>query len=159
MKIHELPGDPGRKQKRKRLGRGHGSGHGKTSGKGHKGQQARSGGGTKVPFKGGQMPLTRAIPKFGFKNPFRTEYEIVNLSSLEKKFEDGATVDKQALKESRLVRTDQPVKILGNGDIKKKLSVVADKFSKSAREKIEAAGGTCKEPEAKKAAEPASKED
>ena len=99
MKIHELPGDPGRRQKRKRLGRGEGSGHGKTSGKGHKGHQARSGG-TKKPsyFEGGQMPLPRRIPKFGFKNPFRVEYEVVSVSSLEKSFEAGSVVDVEALK-------------------------------------------------------------
>lgn len=148
MKIHNLPGDPGRQQKRKRLGRGHGSGHGKTSGKGHKGLQARSGGSVTVAFKGGQMPLTRALPKFGFKNPFRVEYEVVNLSSLEKSFEAGATVDAEAMAKARLVRTGKPVKVLANGAITKALKVKAHKFSGSAREKIEGAGGSCEEVQA-----------
>jgi large subunit ribosomal protein L15 len=143
MKIHELPGDPGRRQKRKRLGRGEGSGHGKTSGKGHKGHQARSGG-TKKPsyFEGGQMPLPRRIPKFGFKNPFRVEYEVVSVSSLEKAFEAGSVVDIEALKAARLVRTTKPVKILANGELTKALTVKANAFSKTASEKISAAGGS-----------------
>lgn len=142
MKIHELPGDPGRKQKKKRLGRGEASGRGKTSGHGHKGKQARSGSGPGAHFEGGQMPLIRRIPKFGFKNPFRVEYEVVNVSSLEKKFEAGATVDRKALEDARLIRTNKPVKILGQGDLAKALNVKAEAFSSSAREKITAAGGT-----------------
>lgn len=142
MKLHQLPGDPGRKQKRKRVGRGEGSGLGKTSGKGHKGKQSRSGSGPGAYFEGGQMPLIRRIPKFGFKNPFRTEYEVVNLASLEQAFENGATVDLDALKAARLVRTTRPVKVLGDGDFTKKLTVKVHKFSKSAAEKIQQAGGT-----------------
>ncbi len=142
MKINELPGDPGRKQKTKRLGRGHGSGLGKTSGKGHKGQQARSGGGKSGTFEGGQMPLARRIPKGGFKNPFRVDYEVVNLSSLEKKFDDGAAVDAEALKKARVINTKKPVKLLANGEISKKLTVKVNKASKAAIEKVEKAGGT-----------------
>lgn len=143
MKIHELPGDPGRQQKRKRVGRGRGSGHGKTSGKGHKGSQARSGSG-KHPgkFEGGQMPLIRRMPKFGFKNPFRVEYEVVNLSSLEKNFEAGATVDPESLAKARLVRTGKPVKLLANGDLTKKLTVKVHKASEAAARKVSEAGGT-----------------
>ena len=151
MKIHELPGDPGRQQKRKRVGRGEGSGLGKTAGKGHKGAQARAGATKGKGFEGGQMPLIRRIPKFGFKNPFRVEYEPVNLSSLEAKFESGATVGVEELKAARLVRTNKPVKILGNGDLSKSLTVKAHAFSKSAAEKISAAGGSTETIEAKKA--------
>jgi len=142
MKIHNLPGDPGRQQKRKRVGRGEGSGYGKTAGKGNKGQQARSGGGKPNYFEGGQMPLIRRIPKFGFHNKFRVEFEPVNLASLEKVFESGSTVDLDAMIERRLVRTGKPVKVLGNGDLTKPLTVRAHAFSKSAKEKIEKAGGT-----------------
>lgn len=142
MKLHTLPADPGRQQKRKRLGRGEGSGLGKTSGKGHKGKQARSGSGPGPYFEGGQMPLIRRIPKFGFNNKFRKEYEVVNLSSLEKYFADGEEVNLETLKAKRLVRTKKAVKILGTGDLTKKLTVKASNFSKSAVEKIEAAGGT-----------------
>ncbi len=149
MKIHELPGDPGRQQKRKRLGRGHGTGHGKTSGKGHKGQKSRSGGRQTPGFEGGQMPLQRRLPKYGFKNPHRVEYEVVNLSSLEKKFESGATVDEQALRSARLVRTNKPVKLLANGSLTKALTVKVGAASKSAVEKVQAAGGTCELPTAK----------
>ncbi|MCB2155403.1 50S ribosomal protein L15 [bacterium] len=142
MKLHELPGDPGMKQKKKRLGRGEGSGRGKTAGKGHKGKQARSGSGKGPYFEGGQMPLIRRIPKFGFSNPFRVEYEAVNVAALEKKFEAGATVDRAALEAAKLVRTSKPVKVLGNGEISKALTIKANAFSKSAAEKIAAAGGT-----------------
>lgn len=145
MRIHELPGDPGRQQKRKRVGRGVGSGHGKTSTKGHKGHQARSGGGKGVGHEGGQIPLQRRLPKFGFKNPFRTEYEVVNLFDLEQSFEKGAVVDVEALKNANLVRTTAPVKILGDGTLTKALTVKAAKFSKSARQKIEQAGGKVEE--------------
>jgi large subunit ribosomal protein L15 len=143
MKIHDLPGDPGRQQKRKRVGRGEGSGHGKTSGKGHKGSQARSGHGhLGRHIEGGQMPLMRRIPKFGFNNPFRVEYEVVNTAALEKHFEAGATVDVEALRKARLVRKPGPVKVLGNGDLKKALTVKVNAVSESAREKIAAAGGS-----------------
>lgn len=141
MRIHELPGDPGRKQKRKRVGRGEGSGLGRTSGKGNKGKKARSGSGKTTGFEGGQMPLLRRLPKFGFNNPFRVEYEVVNIAALEAAFDSGSTVDIAALRAARLVRTYMPVKILGNGDIKKKLTVKANAFSSSAEEKIKAAGG------------------
>jgi len=142
MKIHELPADPGARQKRKRRGRGEGSGLGKTAGHGHKGLQARSGHSHPVHFEGGQMPIARRIPKFGFNNIFRKEYEAVNVSSLEKTFEAGAVVDREALQAARLVRTNKPVKILGNGELTKSFTVKADGFSRSAQEKIAAAGGT-----------------
>ena len=142
MKLHELPGDPGMKQKKKRVGRGEGSGLGKTSGRGHKGKQARSGSGKGGYFEGGQMPLIRRLPKFGFTNPFRVEYEAVNVAALEEKFEAGAVIDRKALEAVRLVRTNKPIKILGNGEISKSLTIKADAFSKSATEKITAAGGT-----------------
>ncbi|MBI5154958.1 50S ribosomal protein L15 [Candidatus Poribacteria bacterium] len=144
MKIHELPGDPGRQQKRKRVGRGRGSGHGGTSGAGHKGSQARSGRGKRgSSYEGGQIPLIRRLPKFGFDNTqFGTEYEAVNVCQLQKAFEAGAVVDRAAMKAARIVRTSNPVKILGNGSLDKALTIKADAFSKSAAEKIAAAGGT-----------------
>lgn len=144
MKIHELGKDPGRAKSRKRRGRGHGSGLGKTSGFGHKGSQARSGRGKGYGsgFEGGQMPLIRRVPKRGFTNIFRKEVDIINLDTLEL-FEDGATVDVTALKDAGRVRNSATiVKVLGNGELKRKLTVKAHRFSKSAREKIEAAGGT-----------------
>lgn len=142
MKIHELPADPGRLQKKKRVGRGEGSGRGRTAGKGNKGGQARSGGGKSGgSFEGGQMPLIRRIPKFGFTNIFRTAFEVVNISSLEKIFPAGSVVDAEALKKARLVRTDKPVKVLGNGELTKSLTVKASAFSQSALEKISNAGG------------------
>jgi len=146
MKIHELPGDPGRQQKRKRVGRGESSGHGKTSGYGHKGSQARSGRGKgyNSSFEGGQMPLTRRLPKFGFTNPFRKEYQVVNVSSLEG-FDAGATVDVDALREKGLIGGRKEVKLLGNGELSKKLTVRLHKASGSAVKKIEAAGGTFEE--------------
>ena len=125
----------------KRLGRGPGSGLGKTSGKGHKGQKARTGHhGIPAWFEGGQMPLQRRLPKRGFKNPFRKEYEAVNVRDLNKL--DAETVTPELLKELRLVQGNKPVKILGSGSISRKMSVQAHAFSASAREKIEAAGGT-----------------
>lgn len=142
MKYHTLPKDPGRQQQRKRLGRGESSGTGKTAGKGHKGKQARSGSGPGPYFEGGQMPLIRRIPKFGFFNPFRTAFEVVNLVSIDKHFEDGTVVSYDELRKARLVRTKLPVKILGEGAMTKKLTIHAHKFSQSAREKIEAAGGS-----------------
>lgn len=142
MKIHELPGDPGRQQKRKRIGRGEGSGQGKQAGKGHKGHKARSGSSKPSPFEGGQMPLIRRIPKFGFKNPFRVEYEVVNVSSLEGKFEAGETVDLEALKRARVIQGGKPVKLLGKGDISKAINVKVHKASESAVKKLTAAGGT-----------------
>ncbi|MEQ8822236.1 MAG: 50S ribosomal protein L15 [Sumerlaeia bacterium] len=142
MKIHTLPGDPGRQQKRKRVGRGEGSGQGKTAGKGHKGKQARSGAGKGMYFEGGQIPLIRRLPKFGFSNPNRVAFEVVNLSSLDKCFDDGATVDVEALRKARLVNSKAPVKVLANGDLTKKLTVKVHAFSGSAKSKIEAAGGS-----------------
>jgi large subunit ribosomal protein L15 len=144
MKIHELGKDPGRAKKGKRVGRGEASGLGKTSGYGHKGSQARSGRGKGYGggFEGGQMPLQRRVPKRGFTNIFREEVEIVNLGALDS-FEAGATVDLDALKRSGAVRTRAKiVKVLGNGELTKKLNVKAHRFSKSAKEKIEAKGGT-----------------
>lgn len=143
MKIHELGKDPGRKQKRKRVGRGESSGHGRTAGNGNKGSQARSGRGKGYTgaFEGGQMPLIRRIPKRGFTNIFRKEYEIVNLSVLES-FDDGAVVDLAALKQAgKLKGRVERLKVLGKGELTKKLVVKAHAFSKSAKEKIEALGG------------------
>ena len=141
MKLHELHPAEGSTTAQKRLGRGAGSGLGKTSGKGHKGAKARSGGGKRPGFEGGQMPLYRRIPKRGFTNVFGTEYAAVNVEKLEC-FEDGAVVDAQALLEKRIIRKEMAgVKILGTGELTKKLTVKAAKFSASAKEKIEAVGG------------------
>ena len=142
MKLHELAPAEGSKKEHFRVGRGHGSGNGKTAGKGHKGQNARSGGGVRPGFEGGQMPLYRRLPKRGFNNArFATNYAIVNVSDLDV-FEDGAVVDAAALVESGLVNDQcDGIKILGNGEISKKLTVHAAAFSQSAKEKIEAAGG------------------
>ena len=142
MKLHELHPAEGSTTAGKRLGRGVGSGLGKTSGKGHKGAKARSGGGKRPGFEGGQMPLYRRVPKRGFNNVFRTEYAEVNLERLEA-FEDGAVVDAAALLEKRIIRKElDGVKILGGGELTKKLTVKAVKFTGSAKEKIEALGGT-----------------
>lgn len=141
MKLHELGTAEGVKSRAKRVGRGIGSGHGKTSGRGHKGQKARSGGGVRPGFEGGQMPLYRRIPKRGFTNVFKKEYSIVNLDKLNV-FEEGAVVTPEALLEAGIVKKVRDgIKILGNGDLEKSLTVKAHKFSKSAAEKIEAAGG------------------
>ncbi len=141
MKLHELHPAEGSTKAQKRLGRGSGSGLGKTSGKGHKGAKARSGGGKRPGFEGGQMPLYRRVPKRGFNNVFRTEYAEVNLERLEA-FEDGAVVDAAALLEKRIIRKElDGVKILGGGELTKKLTVKAAKFTASAKEKIEAVGG------------------
>ncbi|HHX20367.1 MAG TPA: 50S ribosomal protein L15 [Clostridiales bacterium] len=145
MKLHELKPAPGSTTAPKRLGRGVGSGLGKTSGKGHKGAKARSGGGKAPGFEGGQMPLTRRVPKSGFVNIFRKEYATVNLSALEC-FEDGAVVTIDTLKELGLVKqVKDGVKILGGGEITRKLTVQVTKFTASAKEKIEAAGGKAEE--------------
>lgn len=143
MRLHDLKPAPGAKHRRKRLGCGESSGHGKTSGKGHKGQKARTGASIRPGFEGGQMPLSRRLPKKGFSNAkFRTNYAIVNLSSLEAKFEDGAVVDEQSLRDAGLVQgTCDGVKVLGMGDLTKKLTVQVHKVSGSARAKIESAGG------------------
>ncbi len=141
MNLHELAPAKGAKKKRKRIGRGPGSGHGKTATKGHKGLLARSGGGKQPGFEGGQMPLIRRVPKYGFHNPFRTEYAIVNVKSLVDLSAAG-TITPQALVDAGLVkRVTLPIKILGNGELKKALVVQAHKFSKSAEQKIQASGG------------------
>ena len=141
MKLHELAPAAGSTKEHFRVGRGHGSGNGKTAGKGHKGQNARSGGGVRPGFEGGQMPLSRRLPKRGFNNIFATRYAIVNLAALNK-FENGAVVDTEALKAAGLVKNSYDgVKILGNGALEKNLTVKAAAFSESAKSKIEAAGG------------------
>ena len=144
MKMHELRPAEGARTSAKRLGRGIGSGLGKTSGKGHKGQNARSGGGVRPGFEGGQMPLVRRIPKRGFNNRIRKVYSIVNISALEAKFENGAVVDAEALIVSGILSKieDAGVKVLGGGELTKALTVKADKFSASAKEAIEKAGGS-----------------
>ena len=142
MKLHELSPAPGSTSERKRIGRGPASGQGKTAGKGHKGQKARAGRGMRPGFEGGQMPLQRRIPKRGFVNIFAKEIAIVNLSAIDEKFADGAVVDVEALIEAGLVKKAlDGVKVLGNGEISKKLTVKANAFSESAKAKIEAAGG------------------
>lgn len=143
MKLHELAPVDGSSRPSKRVGRGTSSGHGKTAGKGHKGQKARAGKGPRPGFEGGQMPLQRRVPKRGFNNIFAKEIAIVNISAIEERFENGATVDIAALIESGLVKKElDGVKVLGNGEITKKLTIKANAFSASAKEKIEAAGGT-----------------
>ncbi|WZU02572.1 50S ribosomal protein L15 [Erysipelothrix sp. D19-032] len=141
MKLHELKYNEGARQDRKRIGRGHGSGNGKATGKGHKGQNARSGGGVALGFEGGQTPLFKRIPKRGFKNVNRVEHAIVNVSSLNV-FEDGTEVTIEMLLEKRIInKTLDGVKILGQGELEKKLVVKANVFSKSAVEIIEKMGG------------------
>lgn len=141
MKLHELSPAPGSRKERKRVGRGTSSGMGKTSGRGHKGQNARSGGGVRPGFEGGQNPLYRRLPKRGFVNPTRKEYAVVNLADLNG-FEAGTEVTPEILVNSGIVKnTKSGIKILGNGDVTVKLTVKANKFSQSAVEKIEAAGG------------------
>ena len=142
MKLHELSPNPGSVKTRKRVGRGAGSGLGKTSGKGHKGQNARSGGGVRVGFEGGQLPLFRRLSKRGFNNyEFRTVYATVNVEDLNR-FEDGTTVTPELLIETGLVKKElDGIKVLGNGDLTKKLTVKANKFSDSAKTKIENIGG------------------
>ncbi len=142
MKLHELSPVPGSTHAVKRVGRGAGSGNGKTAGKGHKGQNARSGGGVRPGFEGGQMPLHRRLPKRGFVNIYRTAYANINLNDLNNKFEDGAVVDTEAIVKAGLVKKlEGGIKVLGNGEITKNLTVKAAAFSKSAKEKIEKAGG------------------
>jgi large subunit ribosomal protein L15 len=141
MKLHELAPSRGAKHRRKRIGRGPGSGHGKTATKGHKGLLARSGGGKRPGFEGGQMPLIRRLPKYGFRNPFRTAYAIVNLKSLVD-LETTEAITPEFLSKAGLIkRRGLPVKILGVGDLTRPLVVQAHKFSKSAEAKIQAAGG------------------
>ncbi len=141
MKLHELSPVPGSNPKAYRKGRGNGSGNGKTAGRGQKGQWSRSGGGVRVGFEGGQMPLARRIPKRGFHNIFAKPLEAINVSALDK-FEDGAVVTANELLEAGILsKCEYGVKILGKGEITKKLTVRANAFSASAKEKIEAAGG------------------
>jgi len=141
MKLHELQPAPGSRKKAVRVGRGIGSGNGKTSGRGHKGQKARSGGGVRLGFEGGQTPLFRRLPKRGFTNINRKEYAVVNLDKLNR-FEDGTEVTPELLLETGVIsKLKSGVKILGKGQIEKKLTVKAHKFSASAKEAIEAAGG------------------
>ena len=145
MKLHELSPAAGSSKEAWRKGRGHGSGNGKTAGKGHKGQNARSGGGVRPGFEGGQLPLYRKLPKRGFKNRFAVNYSIVNVAALNK-FEDGAVVDLEALIAAKIVRKPlDGLKVLGNGELTKKLTVKATVFSATAKEKIEAAGGKIEE--------------
>ncbi len=141
MKLHELSPMPGSNVESKRKGRGHGSGNGKTAGKGHKGQKARSGGSIRPGFEGGQTALARRIPKRGFNNIFATKYAVINVSDLEM-FNDGITVDAELLKASGLIKKElDGIKVLGNGELTKNLTVKAAKFSAAAKEKIEKAGG------------------
>lgn len=141
MKLHELRPNPGSNKNRKRLGRGTASGQGKTGGRGQDGQKSRSGGGVRPGFEGGQMPLYRRLPKRGFTNVFATEYAEINVEVLNR-FEDGAEITPELLKQTGILKNQlDGVKVLGNGEITKKLTVKANKFSKSAVEKIEAAGG------------------
>ena len=143
MKLHELkPNKGGAVKATKRLGRGTGSGQGTTAGRGHDGQNSRSGGGVRPGFEGGQMPIYRRLPKRGFTNIFAKKFTIVNLSDLNDRFEDGAEITPLSLIESGLInRLNDGIKVLGNGNLDKKLTVKANKFSKSAIEKIEANGG------------------
>ena len=142
MKLHELKPTEGSRKVRNRVGRGIGSGNGKTAGKGHKGQNARSGGGVRLGFEGGQTPLFRRLPKRGFTNINRKEFAIVNLSTLNR-FEDGTEVTPELLLETGVIsKLNDGVKVLASGAVEKKLTVKAHKFSSSAKEAIEAAGGS-----------------
>lgn len=141
MNLHDLVPAQGATKRRKRVGRGPGSGHGKTATKGHKGLLARSGGGKRPGFEGGQMPLVRRLPKFGFTNPSRKEYAVVNVKSFQR-WAGNETITPQAMVDAGLVKRKKlPIKILGHGELKKSLVIQAHKFSKSAGEKIQAAGG------------------
>ncbi|NLO98186.1 MAG: 50S ribosomal protein L15 [Peptococcaceae bacterium] len=142
MKLHELKPAEGSTKSRKRVGRGNGSGLGNTAGRGHKGQKARSGGGVRPGFEGGQMPMMRRIPKRGFTNIFKKEYTVINVSDLEERFENGAEVSIESLYAAGLIKkVKDGVKLLGDGEITKALTVKVDKVSKTAAEKIVAAGG------------------
>ncbi|MGM9593707.1 MAG: 50S ribosomal protein L15 [Evtepia sp.] len=141
MNLHDLSPAVGSTHPAKRKGRGHGTGNGKTAGRGHKGQKARSGGGVRIGFEGGQMPLSRRLPKRGFNNIFAKPLDAINVSDLER-FEDGATVTVKDIVDAGLVsKCKYGVKVLGNGELTKKLNVQVNAFSASAKEKIEAAGG------------------
>ncbi|MBI5186063.1 MAG: 50S ribosomal protein L15 [Nitrospinae bacterium] len=141
MKLTDLKPAAGSTKKRKRVGRGPGSGHGKTSCKGHKGQKARSGGNRPPWFEGGQMPLQRRLPKRGFTNIFKEKFEILNISDLERLPFEAGTITEDALREKKIIGNKGRLKILGNGELSKKIIIHAAKFSKSALEKIQAAGG------------------
>ena len=147
MKLHDLQPTEGSKHRRRRVGRGESSGLGKTSGKGHKGQKSRSGASIRPGFEGGQMPLARRLPKKGFNNAqFKTQFAIVNVSQLEAKFADGDTVNEESLRACGLVKgIYDAIKVLGMGDLTKKLTVDVDKLSGAAKEKIEQAGGSVAE--------------
>ena len=141
MQLHDLSPAKGSRQKRKRVGRGPGSGHGKTSCRGHKGQKARSGGGPARGFEGGQMPLQRRLPKRGFTNIFKTAYNVINVGDLNR-FEPNAKVDAVALREKGLLKKKKSaVKLLGNGELEHPIVIAVERVSRSAKEKIEAAGG------------------
>src|SRR5205085_7805488 len=145
MELSNLKPKKGARHAKKRVGRGPGSGHGKTSARGEKGQKSRSGYSRMLGFEGGQMPLHRRLPKRGFTNIFKREYAVVNLSDLER-FDNGATVDEASLRQAGLVKGRYDgIKVLGQGSLTKKLTVSASKFSETARKQIEAAGGTCQE--------------
>ncbi|MBN1554172.1 MAG: 50S ribosomal protein L15 [Phycisphaerae bacterium] len=147
MKLDDILSAAGKYKRRKRIGRGTGSGHGKTSGRGHKGYGARAGAKCRAGYEGGQSPMLSRIPKRGFNNAnFRKEYQIVNLADLEEAFDDGARVAAETLRQAGLIDDPaKPVKILGDGELKKKLTVVANKFSAKASERIVAAGGVAEE--------------
>jgi large subunit ribosomal protein L15 len=145
MELSNLKPKKGARHAKKRVGRGPGSGHGKTSSRGEKGQKSRSGFSRKLGFEGGQMPLHRRLPKRGFTNIFKKEYAVINLADLER-FDNGATVDEAALRQAGLVKgQNDGIKVLGNGKLSKKLTVAATKFSATAKSAIEAAGGTVQE--------------
>lgn len=150
MNLDDILSQAGRNKPRRRIGRGDGSGHGKTSGRGHKGYHSRSGSKRRLGYEGGQTPVLARLPKRGFNNAnFRTEYQVVNVADLEEVFDANARVDAEALHQASLINeTDRPVKILGTGEISKSLTVVAQKFSATAREKITQAGGTAETPDA-----------
>ena len=148
MELKDLYPAPGSRHKKKRVGRGPGSGKGKTAGRGENGQLSRAGGGKRAGFEGGQTPLARRLPKLpGFRNINRVEYEVVNVKTLEERFEAGDVVDRETLIAKNLMKTySGPIKVLGDGDLTKTLTVKVDKVSKTAQAKIEAAGGKVEEP-------------
>jgi large subunit ribosomal protein L15 len=146
MDLSNLKPKKDSRRPRKRVGRGPGSGQGKTAGRGEKGQKSRSGYSRRYGFEGGQMPLQRRVPKRGFTNIFKEEFHVINVSDLEKRFDAGASVDENALRDAGLIKgRSKKIKVLGTGELSKKLTVQADRFSATARSKIEAAGGSCQE--------------
>ena len=148
MQLNDLHAAPNSRKARKRVGRGPASGTGKTSGRGLNGQKSRAGGGKGAGFEGGQTPLARRLPKLpGFKNPNKVEYKVVNVGRLEQKFDNGDVVDASTLKSKGIIKhDDEPVKVLGSGELTKSLTVRVDKISASAKQKVEAAGGKVEEP-------------